>query len=517
MSTEITAKKNTISTVMDISSVCFKVGQKESAKWSDSELYSSEVDFQKYIDIDKAEHQSGSDQLNWGGKLAIHIENIINDLNSKLEDVTNFSATTNLSFIIPNNFSLESKSIQSGFQHHLHSEYKTSGRIEDGSRHAIPPVNQPLANGLLTSQLSRLSEEIIGSDTTAPQLLNNGINATDVDKEFGCVEVLPEAQDNRKVVMLNGTNNVHSELGTLQKIVHPSVDRLSASQLSWKSQTVRPESLVAQALESEIDTAGVDIKIGRTETVPVARYDNELRTQSHANHHVRSVSVEKEESNNAQLEFTHIDNEVSGHGDRLLRTQSTTASLNLKLFSGVYGLHSDFGDSERIENGDIYAAQQVILPTTDRLIASQLSKLSGQKLNSNSSVLNSLNTEIDTVVADKEMVRAEILIRSLHDTRVSISLHEGALTIHFDSVAKGLDLADTPILSELRSMLEQKYSQLQVSVTTAGNVNSDFEEDISGSSRQNGENNPQGENSESRHQSDDGTDIEILLDDGLMT
>lgn len=367
MSTEITSKKNTFSTFMELSSLCSHLSHKRTIESSEAQLHSIRLDFQKYIDINKGDIQSNTDQTNWSSKLANHIDNNANDLNVNLEDVTNFNNITDLLVIVSNNLSLGSKLNQSYLQHYLQS------------------LNKPPANGSLNSQ-------------------------------------------------------IHWMIG----------------------QTVRPDTHVAEVLDNPI-------------------------------------------------------NEVLHDGDSLQRTELTTASLNNKLFRHVHSLHSDFWSSDHIEDADINVVQQVILPTTDRIFASQLNKLSEHKLNSTSSLLNSLNTEIDTVVVDKKMVRAEILIRSMHDTKVSISLHEGTLTVNFDSVDRGIDLLDSSILSELRSMLEQKYSQLQVSVTTSCNVSSDLEEDINGSSRQNDENNSQGENSESRHQSDDGSGIEVLLDDGLNT
>ncbi|WP_444927867.1 hypothetical protein ACJJI4_09425 [Microbulbifer sp. TRSA002] len=367
MSSEITSKKNTISTFMELSSLCSHLSHKRTIETSETQLHSSGVDFQKYIDINKGDLQSNTDPTNWSSELANHIDGNANDLNINLEDANNFIVITDLLVVISNNLSLDSKINQSYLQHYLLS------------------INKPPANGS------------------------------------------------------------------------------SNSQIHWMSgQTVRPVTLLAEVLDNPI-------------------------------------------------------NEVLHDGDSLQRTELTAASLNFKPFKHVHSLQSDLGSSDRIEDADIDVVQQVILPTTNRIFASQLNKLSDQKSNSTPSLLYSLNTEIDTVVVDKEMVRAEILIRSLHDTRVSISLHEGALTVNFDSVDKGFDLSDSSTLSELRSMLEQKYSQLQVSVTTSWNVSSDLEEDINGSSRQNDENSSQGENSESRHQSDDGLDIEVLLDDGLNT
>ncbi|WP_444917397.1 hypothetical protein [Microbulbifer sp. JMSA003] len=121
---------------------------------------------------------------------------------------------------------------------------------------------------------------------------------------------------------------------------------------------------------------------------------------------------------------------------------------------------------EYLEEGEVIYVAQSALSAIDRLYLSQVSKCSEVK--SDVGLLSNLQgAGLETISISKKVIRAEVVCRALSDTRVTVELQDGKLSVHFDIQNQDLGVAGTSMLTELRAMLDHKYAQFHVSVTTS--------------------------------------------------
>ncbi|WP_444941501.1 hypothetical protein ACJJI3_03380 [Microbulbifer sp. ZKSA004] len=165
---------------------------------------------------------------------------------------------------------------------------------------------------------------------------------------------------------------------------------------------------------------------------------------------------------------------------------------------------------EYLEEGEVIYVAQSALSAIDRLYLSQVSKCSEVK--SDVGLLSNLQgAGLETISISKKVIRAEVVCRALSDTRVTVELQDGKLSVHFDIQNQDLGVAGTSMLTELRAMLDHKYAQFHVSVTTSSADQVEVESSASDNSKKRDGNNSGGDGNQRDAPSEEKWEIDYLL------